>query len=532
MRAFRGRLIAGVLAIALLSGISVTASPAPSASAASGTAGWLHTSKSSIKTANNTTYVIKAVSWFGMETTTCAPHGLWTISMDAGLAQIKSMGFNTVRLAFSNECLAGRSINSINYDLNPSLVGKPPLEVMDAFIARSKAYGLNVILDRHRPDSSSQSPLWYTAKWTEARWIGDWKALAKRYKNNSTVIGFDLHNEPAGNACWGCGNKKLDWRAAAIRAGNAVHTVNPRLLIIVEGVEKQPNGVHTWWGGGLQGVAAKPVTLKIKNRVVYSPHDYPASIYNQKWFSAKNYPNNLASVWDKNWGYIAKKNIAPILLGEFGTKLETKSDAQWMSKIVSYLRSNKMSFAYWSFNPNSGDTGGLMKDDWTTRQTAKLAALKPLLGAPVAVPTPPAAVVPKPTTPAPTTPAPSTPAPTSPTTPGAPATGAGSVPRAISAKVSAQWLLQSTWQQGYVTEFELRGESGASNWGISWSDPGVTKILSSWGANCTVVVNHSVSCTGADWAMNLPAGQTARIGVQVESSGGAPATPAPAIAGW
>jgi endoglucanase len=38
-----------------------------------------------------------------------------------------------------------------------------------------------------------------------------------------------------------------------------------------------------------------------------------------------------------------------------------------------------MSFAYWSFNPNSGDTGGLVQGDWLTPQSGKLALLADLL---------------------------------------------------------------------------------------------------------------------------------------------------------
>ncbi|MEH3089990.1 MAG: hypothetical protein PGN24_10475 [Microbacterium arborescens] len=46
------------------------------------------------------------------------------------------------------------------------------------------------------------------------------------------------------------------------------------------------------------------------------------------------------------------------MLGEFGTKLETASDRKWLSTLVSYLSRTGMSYAYWSYNPNSGDTGG------------------------------------------------------------------------------------------------------------------------------------------------------------------------------
>ncbi|MEK8107495.1 hypothetical protein NKG94_24555 [Micromonospora sp. M12] len=41
-----------------------------------------------------------------------------------------------------------------------------------------------------------------------------------------------------------------------------------------------------------------------------------------------------------------------------------------------------MSFTYWSWNPNSGDTGGIALDDWTNINTAKQAILQPYLIAP------------------------------------------------------------------------------------------------------------------------------------------------------
>jgi len=488
-----GCLIAGSLAAG---GVATTGLEPAAAASATKLPGWLHTSGSSIKTAKNTTYVVKAVAWFGMETTNCAPHGLWSISVNQGLEQIRSMGFNTVRLPFSNECIAASSTNSIDAAKNPKLVGKTPLQVMDYIVKRAKAYGLNIILDRHRPDSNAQSALWYTDQYSEARWISDWKKLAKRYKKSSNVIGFDLHNEPHGDACWGCGDRATDWQAAATRAGNAVLKVNPKLLIIVEGVERQSTGTaNTWWGGGLAGVAKKPVKLTVKNRVVYSPHDYPSSIYSQPWFSAANYPQNLPAQWDTDWGYIDRKGIAPILLGEFGTKLETTSDKLWLKTMVSYLKKNGMSFAYWSFNPNSGDTGGLVKDDWTTKQTTKLKYLKPLLGNGTSVK-------------ADTTT--TTPPTTEPTT---------------STSATATWKLQSSWQDGYVTQFDVTaGSSAVSTWSITWADATATGIASSWGMACTVATGASVTCTGADWGAAIPAGASTSVGVQV-TGGAAPASP-------
>ncbi|RKR18966.1 cellulase family glycosylhydrolase [Arthrobacter oryzae] len=525
-----GSALAGVLALSVLAVSAQAAAPgsmaAPLTVAATMPAptGWLHTSGGTILDSNNAPYTIKAASWFGMETPDCMPHGLWgTLTIDDALANIKSMGFNTVRLPFSNECLAATSIaGNLNYWANRAygLEGKTPLILMDTVIARAKANGLQIILDRHRPSSADQSPLWYTSAYPESRWIADWKMLAARYKTDPTVIGADLHNEPAGAATWG-GAAATDWQAAATRGGNAVLASNPNLLIIIEGIENQGNGTTTWWGGGLADVKNKPVTLATPNRVVYSPHDYPASLFAQKWFSDPSYPNNLPAVWDANWGYIQKQGIAPILLGEFGTALQTTSDQQWMAKIVSYLGTNSMSFAYWAFNPNSGITGGLVQADWRTPEAAKLAALAPILKTaptPTTTPTPSASPTASasPTVTATPTPTPSaTPTPTASATPTATATP--SPAPTSGGSISAVWKLSSSWTGGYVANIEVTGLRAAAGWSVSWPDPNVTRVANSWGITCTVIPKVSVTCSGSDWATKIAAGQKLAVGLQVDS---------------
>lgn len=505
-----------------------------------GLTGWLHTDGASIKDENGQTQVIKAVSWFGLETPDCVPHGLWTLKLDDGLKNIKSMGFNTVRLPYSNECITtGKVSTDTNFWANPDLKGLTPQQVMDNFIVKAKANGLNVILDRHRPSSASQSPLWYTSSVSEAKWISDWQMLADRYKNDPTVIGVDLHNEPNGAAKWGSGVQSNDWQAAATRAGNAVQAINPKLLIIVEGVESVGDDYY-WWGGNLAGAKAKPVTLNTPNQVVYSPHDYPQSVYNQKWFSDPAYPNNLESVWDAHWGYLVKENIAPVLLGEFGTKLATDSDKLWLNKMVGYLKDNGISYSYWSFNPNSGDTGGIVQTDWRTPEQAKLDALAPILSgaatAPApsptttATPVPTATATPSPTTTA-TAPAPSptatatapapTPSPTatqttapapspSPTATTAPAPSTGS-------NITSTWKITSSWGTGYVANLSVTALADAKTWKVSWEDPYATSIANQWGMKCTIA-KPVITCVGTDWTTSLKKGQTVGTGLQVNST--------------
>jgi endoglucanase len=356
------------------------------ASAKAAGTGYWHTSGNQILDSNNQPVRIAGINWFGFETANYVVHGLWTRNYQDMLNQIKSLGYNTIRLPYSNQLFdAGSTPNSIDFSKNPDLQGLTGLQIMDKIIGYASQIGLRIILDRHRPDSGSQSALWYTSTYPESRWISDWQMLANRYKGNPMVVGADLHNEPHAPACWGCGDTTVDWRLAAERAGNAILSVNPNWLIFVEGVDcysagGQASGDCYWWGGNLEGAATYPVQLNVPDRLVYSAHDYPSSVYPQSWFSDPNYPNNLPSIWDTHWGYLYKNNVAPVWLGEFGTKLQSTSDQQWLSTLVNYLGkgASGMNWTFWCWNPNSGDTGGILNDDWTTVNQAKQNYLNPI----------------------------------------------------------------------------------------------------------------------------------------------------------
>ncbi len=334
---------------------------------------------------------ITGVSWFGMETGTFAPHGLWARSLDSMLDQMVQAGLNVVRLPYSNQLFdPGSTPNGINFQLNPDLQGLSGLQIMDELIQRAGARGLKVILDRHRPTADAQSELWYTDKVSEQRWIQDWVMLATRYRANPTVIGADLHNEPHGPATWGDGNASTDWRLAAERAGNAILQSNPDWLIIVEGIEHQGNDWY-WWGGNLSMAEQYPVRLSEPDKLVYEAHDYGPEVNAQKWFQAPDFPNNLPSVWTQHWAYLQLDDVAPVLLGEFGGRsVGQDAEGVWQRSLVSFLRQNDISYTYWAWNPSPGDTGGILEEDWTTLDTAKLGILSayqwPLLGEPEAAP--------------------------------------------------------------------------------------------------------------------------------------------------
>jgi aryl-phospho-beta-D-glucosidase BglC (GH1 family) len=336
-------------------------------------------------------------NWFGMETTAGVPLGLHARSYQSMLDQMKGeAGFNTIRIPFSSESLdPGKMPNDfINFGVNPDLQGLTSLQILDKIVDYAGQIGLRIILDHHRSDAGSGAQptgLWYTQDYDEARWISDWRMLAARYADKPAVIGADLHNEPLGPATWGGGGAN-DWAAAAERAGNAIHQVNPNWLIFVEGVQNYQNESY-WWGGNLMGVRDRPVLLNTPNKVVYSPHDYPNSVFAQQWFYEGNFPNNLAAKFEQMWGYIYRQNIAPVYLGEFGSRLTEEKDLAWLDKLSAYLNADfddngtrdlstsvpGISWTWWSWNPNSADTGGILNFDWHQIDRNKYPYLVPLL---------------------------------------------------------------------------------------------------------------------------------------------------------
>ncbi len=330
--------------------------------------------------------LLRGVNWFGIETELQVPHGLWMRDYKQMLAQIKGLGYNVIRLPYSVQALRANSITGVDFKIgsNRDFEGKSPLAVMDGIIQEAQRQGLMVLLDSHRLNNQRIPELWYGDGFTEADWIDTWKLLAKRYRNQPNVIGADLKNEPHGRASWGTGDRATDWRLAAERAGNAILAVNPDWLIVVEGVERNVPGqklkVH-WQGGNLEGVARFPVRLNNPRKLIYSPHEYGPGVFQQTWFQDKEFPQNLRDRWEIGWHYISTRNIAPIYIGEFGGRQvdQTTPEGTWQRQLVQFINSQKLSFTYWSWNPNSDDTGGILQDDWKSIDQPKQTLLNSLL---------------------------------------------------------------------------------------------------------------------------------------------------------
>ncbi len=290
---------------------------------------------------------------------------------------------------------------------------KNSMEIFDVIMAKCKKYGIKALIDVHSPASHNSGHnynLWYydeNAEDCDNMAVGhfsgkeitwdDWKDsitwLAEKYANDDTILAYDLKNEPHGkrgydddgfpvsSAKWDNSTDKNNWKYSAEECAKSILKVNPNALILVEGIEQTPmfNKGYDWdtpdkydpkpgeerwnpgwWGGNLREVAKYPVLPK-SSQIVYSPHDYGPSVHPQSWFKKEfNEQTLLDDYWYDTWAYINDKDIAPLLIGEWGGFMDGDKNQKWMELLRDYMIKNHINHTFWCLNPNSGDTGGLL----------------------------------------------------------------------------------------------------------------------------------------------------------------------------
>lgn len=370
---------------------------------------WLFTDGSKIVDKNGKEVWLTGVNWFGYNTGTNTFDGLWTCDLNTSIAAIADRGFNLLRVPMSTELIKSWSNGSypnanFNQATNSYLVGMNSLEIFDYVVGQCRANGIKIMIDIHCAKTDAMGHnynVWYNGDISEQDYLDALAWMAARYKNDDTIIAYDLKNEPHGKeyesprAKWDNSKDQDNWKYAAEKAAKAVLNKNPNVLVMVEGIEIYPKDIKTngdfssknsgdyyynWWGGNLRGVKDNPVDLgKYQNKLVYSPHDYGPTVYEQPWFKGGyTYDSLYKDCWYDNWFYIQKSNTAPLLIGEWGGFMR-EPNLTWMTHLRKLIKDNRINHTFWCFNSNSGDTGGLVLDDFTTWDEDKYAFVKEVL---------------------------------------------------------------------------------------------------------------------------------------------------------
>jgi endoglucanase len=470
---------------------------------------------------------IKGVNWFGLENPQYALHGLWSVNMEGVLDMLKREGFNALRVPFSLELSLGLDTlkcTSINLSANPTMKDFTAGQMLDKLCEECERRGILIMPDLHRLTGDGIITEWiYNAEFGEKEVLQGWLNIVRRCKRFPNVFAMDIKNEPHGSARWS------DWKAVVQVIGNAILAENPKVLIVAEGVEVSNDGEGSWWGGNLKDVAHDPIVLDTPNKLVYSPHVYGPDVFDQPYFANAAFPENLPEMWDRHFGYISKTRAGAILIGEWGGHAVPGSkDHVWQTRIAQYIRENAMDQFYWCVNPNSGDTGGILQEDWKTVHRHKLdiihlaspnptavdfgAPLPPLPPLPPQAPPAPAAPVyvpPPPPPPAPMPPAPMPPAPMPPAPmPPAPQSLPGSIE--LDVKEVSIWKDNGTeeYRRQYVVNIINTGSAPQKNVAILVDSDGIEQI---WNMKETAEKGRYV----------LPAWLTESYSVGIPANGGA-----------
>ncbi|EJP63147.1 cellulase-like protein [Beauveria bassiana ARSEF 2860] len=321
-------------------------------------------------------FKLLSVNWYGASDELFVPGGLEVRHRAAIASTIRRMGFNSVRLPYADELVLRNPIIAPHLVLaNPDLAGLSALDVFEAVVVALTDAGLAVIVNNHITTATwccGANPCdagWAndhlgalcSVRQTEESWIRNWEAVMGRLVANPLVIGADLRNEVRG--LWGTMPWEK-WAAAAERCGERLLAMNPDWLVVVEGTES---------ANDVSGARRRPVTLSVKDKLVYSAHVYAWSGWGS-WggrFAQRGYDSFVATM-RRSWLYLLEQDVAPVWVGELGaSRHPSRGGARYWQNLWRLLKEVDADFGYWAINPNKAykstvETYSLVESDWET----------------------------------------------------------------------------------------------------------------------------------------------------------------------
>ena len=382
---------------------------------------WLHVEDCKIVDKNGNEVWLTGVNWFGFNVGSQVFDGVWSRNMHEMLIEIADHGFNLLRVPVSTQILLqwkngdpDPSTPKVNEWTNEELCDEGR-KVWNSFrlwtqaMTWCKELGIKIMIDVHSAETQAAGHvfnMWYYGKYTTEDWYDALEWVADYYKNDDTIIAIDLKNEPHGKADerpnfakWDDSTDVNNWKYAAETCAAKILAKNPNLLIMIEGIEVYPkeeydwsypaiewvtytsNYYNAWWGGNFRGAKEFPIDLgKYQSQLVYSPHDYGPLVYEQPWFQG-NFSSEsiMKEYWHDSWFFLLEEKVAPLLIGEWGGFMDDGPNEKWMILIRDLMIKNHIHHTFWCFNENSGDTGGLVYDNFGKWDEKKYALVKPSL---------------------------------------------------------------------------------------------------------------------------------------------------------
>lgn len=167
------------------------------------------------------------------------------------------------------------------------------LDELDTALVASSRYGIRVVIDMHSPPggrTASNDLAIFNELPYQDHWVALWEKIARRYKGNAAVWGYDLINEPVQTVPPPEGG--TDYLGAQVRAAKAIRAIDPDMPIFIEAAQ---------WDAASGYAELEPVAIP---NVVYEVHMYVPSDFTHQGVTGKwtptAYPGAIGGkVWDK-----------------------------------------------------------------------------------------------------------------------------------------------------------------------------------------------------------------------------------------
>ena len=228
---------------------------------------------------------------------------------------IKQAGFNSIRVPFNYRLFVSEG--------EPQKLEGPGYELLDRVIDWSGREGLLVILDMHGApggqtgdniDDSWGYPFLFQSAESQQLTINVWRTIAARYSTNTTVLGYDLLNEPIAHYFENDNlNSKLEPLYQRIVA--EIRTVDPNHVVFLGGARWNTNFT----------VFGPPFDKKL----AYTFHKY--------WMDV-----NQSAI--QEYVDFREKYGVPIWMGESGENTD-----EWIASFRKLLETNNIGWCFWPY---------------------------------------------------------------------------------------------------------------------------------------------------------------------------------------
>lgn len=238
---------------------------------------------------------------------------------------IASTGANTIRLPFHYKLFTDEDYMGLS-------AAQDGFERVDSLVCWCRDNGLYLILDMHDApggqtgdniDDSYGYPWLFESERSQQLFCDIWRSIAERYKDETTILGYELINEPI--APYFENMEELNGKLEALhkRAVKAIREVDTNHIILLGGAQ---------WNGNF-----KPFSdWKYDDKIMYTCHRYGGD------------PTKAAI--QEIIDFRDKVNL-PMYMGEIGHNTD-----EWQAAFCKTMRENNIGYTFWPYKKVDGSS--------------------------------------------------------------------------------------------------------------------------------------------------------------------------------